>query len=232
MEDYLSQKTPRREFIGSLAGAASLGIAAFTAPIGAQANAITNTYSDNDPEAFFNRIKGKHKAVFDSTQPHEIMPFVWPLVFLMTNEATGTPNSDCGVVVVLRHASIGYAMSDDLWVKYKFGEMFHAPDPVSGAAAATRNPFLNTKPGDFKVPGFGEVQIGIKDLMARGVMFCVCNAAMTVYSAAAAEGAKADPAAVKKEWEAGLIPGIEIVPSGVWAIGRAQEKGCAYIFAG
>ncbi|HEX5172250.1 MAG TPA: hypothetical protein VFW11_23905, partial [Cyclobacteriaceae bacterium] len=62
--------------------------------------------------------------------------------------------------------------------------------------------------------------------------FCVCNAAMTVFSAATAEATKQDPAAVKKEWEAGLIPGIQIVPSGVWAVGRAQEKGCAYIFAG
>ena len=37
---------------------------------------------------------------------------------------------------------------------------------------------------------------------------------------------------VKKEWVSGLLPGIQVVPSGVWAIGRAQEKGCAYCFAG
>jgi len=28
------------------------------------------------------------------------------------------------------------------------------------------------------------------------------------------------------------LPGIQPVPSGVWAIGRAQEHGCAYCFAG
>lgn len=232
MEDYLNQKTQRREFIGSLAGAATLGMAAFTAPIGANANAINQPVSADDPEAFFNKIQGKRKIVFDATQPHEVFPFAWPLVFLMTNEATGTPNADCSVVVVLRHSAIGYAMKDDLWAKYKLGDMFKAGDPVQGVAAATRNPFNNPKPGDYKFPGIGEVQIGIQQLQAKGVLFCVCNAALTVYSAAAADSAKLDAAVVKQEWDNGLLPGIQIVPSGVWALGRAQEKGCGYIFAG
>lgn len=232
MNEYLNQKTPRRDFIGSLAGAASVGIAAFTAPFGVQASPGSESMLDGDPEAFFNKINGKRKVVFDATRPHGVFPFAWPLVFLMTNEATGSPNSDCNVVVVLRHDAIPYAMKDELWAKYKFGEVFKAGDPVAGTEAATRNPFLNPKPDDFKFPGLGAVALGINDLMAKGVMFCVCNAAMTVYSAAVAEGSKQDPASVKKEWEAGLIPGVELVPSGVWALGRAQEKGCAYIFAG
>ncbi len=232
MEDYLSQKTPRREFIGSLAGAATLGIAAFTAPIGVQANVNAQPLSGDDPEAFFNKIQGKRKIVFDATQPHEVFPFAWPLVFLMTNEATGTPNVDCSVVVVLRHSAIGYAMKNELWAKYKLGEVFKAGDPVAGTAAATRNPFNAPKPGDYKFPGIGEVTIGIQELQAKGVMFCVCSAAITVYSAAVADGAKLDATAVKQEWIDGLLPGIQMVPSGVWALGRAQEKGCGYIFAG
>jgi hypothetical protein len=63
-------------------------------------------------------------------------------------------------------------------------------------------------------------------------MFGVCNAAMTVYSAVVAANMKQDPAVVKKDWESGLLPGIQQLPSGVWAIGRAQEHGCAYCFAG
>jgi len=37
---------------------------------------------------------------------------------------------------------------------------------------------------------------------------------------------------VYKDMIDGLLPGIELVPSGVWALGRAQENGCGYIFAG
>jgi len=168
-----------------------------------------------------------------------VMPFAWPAVFLMTNAATGTPASDCGVVVVLRHDGIPYAFQDKMWEKYNFAELFNAKDlgPVFAAAdketaTKTRNPFLNTKPGDFKIPGIGAVDIGIKDLQANGVMFCVCNAATTVYSAVVAQqmGMKAED--VYNEWKANVIPGIQIVPSGVWALGRAQEHKCAYIFAG
>ena len=63
-------------------------------------------------------------------------------------------------------------------------------------------------------------------------MFCVCNAALTVYSAAAAMQMGLKGEDVKKDWTSGLLPGIQVVPSGVWALGRAQEKGCSYIFAG
>jgi intracellular sulfur oxidation DsrE/DsrF family protein len=47
-----------------------------------------------------------------------------------------------------------------------------------------------------------------------------------------AEQMKLDAAEVQKDWLAGVLPGIQVVPSGVWAIGRAQEHGCAYCFAG
>ncbi|MFN2439902.1 MAG: hypothetical protein ABR503_11935, partial [Chitinophagaceae bacterium] len=65
-----------------------------------------------------------------------------------------------------------------------------------------------------------------------GVMFCVCDAALTVYSGAVAQGMNANAGELKKEWVTGLLPGIQVVPSGVWALGRAQERGCGYIFAG
>jgi intracellular sulfur oxidation DsrE/DsrF family protein len=41
-----------------------------------------------------------------------------------------------------------------------------------------------------------------------------------------------DAAAVKKEWIAGLFPGIQVVPSGVMGVARAQEFDARYIFAG
>lgn len=230
----VNQKTHRREFIGSLAtGAATLGMAAIAAPIGLQAKIDSKNSVAGDPDAWFNKVKDKkHRVVFDATRPHDVMPFAWPLVFLMTNEATGSPNTDCGVVVILRHDAIPYAMQDNLWAKYKFGEVFKAPDPVQKTEAAVRNPFWNPKPGDFIVPGLGEAPIGINQLQEKGVMFGVCDVALTVYSAAVGAGAGMDGAELKKEWVAGLLPGIQVVPSGVWAVGRAQEYGCAYIFAG
>lgn len=223
----------RRKFIGTLAAGAVVGLTSIAPSIktfGAEEISPLLTGSD-DPEAMFNKITGKRKIVFDSTQPHELFPFAWPRVFLLTNEATGTKDKDCSVVVVLRHASIGYAMEDRLWSKYKFGELFKANDPETGKAA-TRNPFWKPKAGAYKIPGIGEILIGINELQSNGVMFCVCEAALTVYSALVAQNMKMDHAEVRKDFVSGVLPGIQPVPSGVWALGRAQEKGCGYIFAG
>ena len=224
----------RRKFLGTLTvSAAAMGIAGIITPL-QQAHAGSATAGNStssDAEEWFKKIKGKHRIVFDVTRPHEILPFAWPRVFLMTNEITGTLAKDCSVVVVLRHDAIPYSFQNELWAKYNLGEVFKADDPAT-KKPATRNPFWKPAKGDYKVPGIGEVAIGINELQESGVMFCVCDAAMTVYSAALAENLKLNPAELKKEWVAGLLPGIQPVPSGVWAIGRAQENGCSYCFAG
>jgi intracellular sulfur oxidation DsrE/DsrF family protein len=223
--------TNRRGFLGSLAtGAAAVGLASLTPSIPLHAEGITN-FSDDDPDAWFNQIKGKHRIMYDVPRPNEVFPFAWPKVYLMTNEKTGTPPADCSVVVVLRHDGICYAFNNSMWEKYKFGEMFKAPDPLT-KAPATRNPFWQPKTGDFKIPGVGNVEIGINELQANGVMFCVCDVAMTVFTAIVAGNLKKEPADVKKEWMDNLLPGVQVVPSGVWAVGRAQEHGCHYCYAG
>ena len=235
--------TSRRRFLGTLTtGAAALSMGSMLAPIQqlqAAPEPKAGISGNKDPDEWFKQIKGIHRIVFDVTRPHEVLPFAWPKVFLLTNAATGTQEKDCGVVVVLRHDAIPYAFEDRLWARYRFDKVFKAGE-LGGAfqasdaatAASFRNPLWKPRKGDFKVPGIGEVQIGINELQASGVMFCVCGAAMTVYSAAIAEGMKMKAEDILKDWKAGLLPGIQVVPSGVWAIGRAQEHGCGYCFAG
>ena len=220
---------PRRQFLGKIAAGAA-ALTALNLPFTLSASPITsNATPSADPDAWFGQIKGKHRLIVDVPRPNEMMPFAWPRVFLLTNMATGTPEKENNVVVVLRHEGIPFAFEDRIWEKYKFGEVFKINDPKT-KAPSVRNPFWKPGPTDFVLPGFGAVEIGIDQLQASGVMFCVCDAAMTVYSAALA--GSNDPATVKKDWLSGLLPGIQAVPSGVWAVGRAQEHGCAYCFAG
>jgi intracellular sulfur oxidation DsrE/DsrF family protein len=226
------EMTARRQFLGTVAaGAAAFGLASF--PLGVKAESLFADEKTNpgNPDEWFNQIKGKHRIVFDATQPHEIFPFAWPKVFLLTNLSTGSPANDCSAVVVLRHTAIGYAFEDRLWQKYKLGEVFGAKDPKTNAASL-RNPFWKPKEGDFKVPGIGNVAIGINELQEDGVMFCVCQMAIAVFTARVAETTKMNVDDVRKDWMAGMLPGIQPVPSGVWAVGRAQEHGCTYCFAG
>jgi intracellular sulfur oxidation DsrE/DsrF family protein len=234
----LNNHTDRRKFLGTLTtGAAAMGFAGLVTPLqqlhanpNLTNSGITNT-GTADPDEWFKQIKGKHRIVFDVTKPNGIMPFAWPRVFLLTNGATGTTEKDTGVVVVLRHEGIPFAFEDRIWSKYNFGDVFKVTDEET-KKPITKNMFWKPAKGAYKAPGVGEIAIGINELQESGVMFCVCSVAMTVYSAVVADMMKMKAEDVMNDWKSGLLPGIQMVPSGVWAVGRAQEHDCRYCYAG
>ena len=218
--------THRRGFLGTLGAAAAAGLA-FLSPVKLQASgpAKRGPLNAADPafETWLNKMTGKHKMCFDAPEPNGGMAVVWPRVWLNgNNENYGTKDAENTAVIILRHAAIPIAMKDELWAKYKFGEVFGIKE---GDAAATRNNFAKQLP--LPLPG-----TGLEPLLAAGAQVGVCNVALTVYSSVVAQKMGMDAAAVKAEWVAGLIPGVQVVPSGVLAVARSQEKGCAYCFAG
>src|SRR3954469_22517674 len=98
------RKTSRRKFFGSLAtGAATISAASFSSLTAGAKTFSDDIYGPEEAEAWFNQLTGKHKIVFDVTQPHEVFPFAWPRVFLVTNGITTDSDKEKGVVVVLRH---------------------------------------------------------------------------------------------------------------------------------
>ena len=56
-------------------------------------------------QAWFGKLKGKYRQVFDCMMPDGGMPLAWTRVFLMTNKAVGVADNDCSAVIVLRHES-------------------------------------------------------------------------------------------------------------------------------
>ena len=147
------QSANRRAFLGKVTGAAALmGVSSLVNPASANDGIQVFTRDADDPEEWFRSVKGKHRMVFDVTEPKEIFPFAWPKIYMMTNAATGAPATECTAVVVLRHSGMCFALQDNMWAKYKFGEMFKVTDPQT-KAAAIRNPFWKPKPDDFSAPG-------------------------------------------------------------------------------
>ena len=221
MSDLVSATTPRRGFLGRLAAlAAAAGIGGvLPARLGAE-GAPDDVSLSPELDAWFGKIQGKHRMVFDAPGANDGMPGIWPRIYLNTMNATYPAPSTA--VVILRHAGIPLAMNDAVWAKYHFGEMFGIKDVD---APATRNVYATIT--GLPVPG-----LGIAELIKGGVLVGVCDVAITLNAGAAAKkmGMAAD--AVKKEWVAGLLPGIQIVPSGVMAVARAQELDCGYCFAG
>jgi hypothetical protein len=217
----------RRQFLGAVVlGAAASSLSVLTNPIQA-ALPTMDMASANDADQWFKKVKGTHRIVYDGSTPHDGFPVIWTWAFYLTNNQTGTPDADITAVCVLRHNAIPFAMKSELWEKYKFGEMFDIKDNRT-QAPALRNPYYEPQDGDFPLPGID----GIKKMQEREAMFCVCDLALRVYSGVAAASTGQESDAVYQEWVAGVHPGIQLVPSGVWALGRAQEHECGYIFAG
>lgn len=217
----------RRDFLSAvMLSAAASGISAFANPLEAGL-ASMDKKSYGDPDKWFDNVKGSHRVVFDGSTPHHNFPIIWNWAWYHTNNGSGSPDDDITGMTVLRHDAIAFSMEDSVWEKYKLGEMFEIPDN-NNKASAVRNVVYEPKDKDMPFP-FIE---GIKKLQDRGAMFCVCDLALNVYSGMAAEKMGMDKEAVYAEWKAAVLPDIQIVPSGVWALTRAQEHGCSYIFAG
>jgi intracellular sulfur oxidation DsrE/DsrF family protein len=221
MSSFLASTTPRRGFLGRLAAAAAtVGLSSAVPSSLAAETPAGEASMDAALDAWFGKIKGKHKIVFDTPEPNSGMAAIWPRVYLDTMKANYP--GEATAVIILRHAGIPLAMNDALWAKYNLGEMFAIK---SGDAPATKNPYA--KITNLPLPG-----LGITELLNAGVLVGACDVALTVYSSGAAQKMGMAPDAVKKEWVAGLFPGVQVVPSGVLGVARAQELGCAYCFAG
>ena len=224
MSDPIS--APHRRHL--LGGIATIGAATGLAQLAAPAAAATEPAK---PVGAFGQwldsIGGKQRQLFDIPEPNEGFGLIWSFVFLLTGpEAFGVPEHELGVVVVMRHNGIPLALNDAMWSKYRLGAFFKLTDPAT-KAPATRNFFVNSKPGDLVVP-----DAALDRLLARGVKAGACNMAITVLGGAVAKQQGLAPDAVRRDWIANLVPGVQLVPSGVVAINGAQSRGCGYCFAG
>ena len=222
--------THRRGFLARLAaGSVALGLGAIPSPL----RAATGNSPRGDgrgvpsPDDWLAGAKGKHRQVLDAVSPNNGMSLIWSMVFLNThNQASKLADKDLTAVTVLRHDAIPIGFQDSIWKKYKLGEAFKVTDPATNAPAE-RNPFFHPKKGELMLPG-----MEVETLLGRGVVFGVCNLATTLFSGMRADAIGVPKDEAYKEWAAALIPGMTLVPSGIWAVNNAQEHGCSYAYAG
>lgn len=217
--------TPRRGFLGTLLGsAAAFGLSSIASPFKSIAEPVAT--SSIPEEQLFKNMKGKHKMVFDTSAFKGGAPLGWAQTFLNTNNETGNPDAELNVVLILRSLAVGFSLNDKMWEKYKLGEIYKIDDPAT-KSPALRNLFTNVKKEELVEP-----DMSIDVLQKRGMLICVCRKALKGNSEHIAEKLSLKGEDVLKDLQENLIPDAHIVPSGVWALGRAQENGCAYSYAG
>ncbi|HET7585313.1 MAG TPA: hypothetical protein VFK13_10415 [Gemmatimonadaceae bacterium] len=229
MREHQDHSTHRRSFLGRLiGGGAALALGGLGARrADAAPLAAAGSRSASWDERWLDRITGKHRQVFDAVSVGDGIVLAFAVNFLDTNkEAYSLTDKDLTAVIVARHAAIPMVFSDAIWAKYKLGEMLSITDPRT-KAPAVRNIFIDRRPDEMLLPG-----MAVDLLQQRGVIFTCCNVALTFMSGHAAAGAGVSPEAAKDDWTRGLLDGVTIVPSGVLAVNRAQEKECTYCYAG
>ena len=216
----------RRQFLTTVvAGVATAGLAHVPPALAAEMDIPVAGSEQFD--AALKKLSGrKYRQVFDAPRPNESLPVIWSWAFLHTFNKLKVADANVGCFVVLRHDAIPFAMNDAVWAKYKFGEHFKIDDKAT-KAPAVRNVVTNIKPEDMPIP-----EMALEKSQARGVLFGVCDLAMTVQSMIIAGSMSMKPEDVKKDMVAGLLPGIVTLPSGIYAVNRAQAAGFTYCFAG
>lgn len=222
---------PRRSFLKKISGSAALlVIGSIASPFRANAKPLEEKkldflVSENDwaeAEKWFEKITGKHKMVFDVTKHNGGMFLTFVMNFLNSNNKTGNSDNELSAVVSFRHNAACLAMNDSIWEKYTIGEHLELKD-AGTKENAKRNVFY-----DPKLTDVFPIDRSIKHLQKRGVLFCVCDTAVESLADWMADEMKLDKKDVRKDFYANILPEIQLMPSGLWAIGRAQEHGCGY----
>lgn len=216
------QTTHRRGFIGTLLGAAAaFGLSSLLAPTKTMATTIANS-GVADAEKWFEQIKGKHKMVFDIPKHNDGRAIGWALTLMDSHNDLGTPDSDLSLVIIFRAGGTPLALADPIWEKYGVGKRIEMKDPET-KVFAKKNLFAKCKTEDDDC---------IELFQKRGGLVGVCNHAIEGMSEGLAKQMKLKKEDVHKEFMDNLLPGIQLMPSGIWAIHRAQEVGCAFSYGG
>ena len=209
----IEKRSNRRRFVGTLGALAGwLALEPDVRPTHPQAQAWDLSFLD--------RLKGKHRQVFDlqNLEPGLRVVMNW---LNAHEEVYGLRHPDLDAVVGIAGRGFPINASDSLYARYPIGELWKVTDPATGKPA-TRNIFLEG--------GATPRESGakVRPLGARGVIFWQCNNALHGVAAEVAEAVKAPESEVYATLKAGLNPGVIVVPAHTMLIGLTQERGCAY----
>ncbi len=139
--------------------------------------------------------------------------------------AAGIPVKDTSTALVLRHNGIALAMTNAFWEKYKLGASTKATHPLTEQPIATNPALLGEADGVPKPYN----TFNLTSFLARGGIALACNLALQDMRD---QVMKVDGLPEDKAMEvarAGVVPGVIIQPSGIFAVMWAQEAGAHYV---
>jgi len=209
----------RRGFLASVGALA--GAAALLPEIAAASAGAAGAVSGNWDLSWLDRLKGKHRQVFDFADM-DIGLVVVKNWLDAHEEVFGLRSPQVNAVVGIGGHAFAVNAGDALYQKFPIGEQWKVTDPATGKPAL-RSIFLDGPAAPSPRAG-----AGVRPLQARGVIFWQCNNALKGVAGQLAKAVSRPMPEVYEELKAGLNPGVVLVPAHTMLIGLAQEHGCSY----
>jgi intracellular sulfur oxidation DsrE/DsrF family protein len=231
MSERDSSPVARRSFLSRL----GLGMTAFGATFGqsvasAQTPAAGSRWQPgrHAQDDWLDQLPGQHRFVFDTTTFQGLGgAMLFANNFFVANQnGYGLGNADLAVVLVVRHMSTPFAYNDAMWAKYGtiMAQREKVTDPQTEQAPKVN--IYNAAAVVAKLPSNGNT---LDSLLKKGVHMAVCQMATRRVAGTIAEATKGNAEAVYNELVANLVANSHMVPAGIVAVNRAQERG--YTFA-
>jgi intracellular sulfur oxidation DsrE/DsrF family protein len=222
----------RRSFLTRLnVGAASLAALAMGGIARAQQKSAATTRFEpvrHEKDDWFDQLPGKHRLVFDTTANNGLAEAIlFANNFIRVNQADyGLQSKDLAVVIVVRHRSTPFGYNDAMWAKYGTPIAVRAKveDPKSK---------LPPKINMFNSAEYGEL-LGTRDttldsLFKQGVQLAVCATSTRGYATSIAQAVGGNVDTIYNELTANLVSNSRMVPAGIVAVNRAQERGYSLV---
>jgi intracellular sulfur oxidation DsrE/DsrF family protein len=226
---WLQSSMARRLFLARMgAGAGFVGASVISAPSADAQVAADATWrpARHTQDDWYDKVPGVHRFLFDSSTAESMG---WALqfasnYFTANQDVYGLKDSDLAVIIVARHKATSFAYNDAIWAKYgkQISEQAEFMDPKT------------KEPPKINVYGpAGETQqAGKMDaLIKKGVQFAVCQMSTRGIATRIAKANGLEIANVVKEITENLISNAHMVPAGILAVNRAQERGYSFIYS-
>lgn len=234
-QDRSASVPARRSFLSRLAagagafGAAFAGAGAASAQSGG-APARTFVAARHPEDDWFDATTAGHRFFLDTTTPGACGQALFFARNVFAANASGYKLTDADVaqIICLRHGSTSFAFNDAMWGKYgaalsaRSGDFV---DPKSGQVPAT-NLYLASTYGD----ALRNVNVTIEQMARRGVRFAVCGLSTRATAQLAAQKTGGNADAIFKELTENMVTNGHLVPAGIVAVSRAQERGYTYAY--
>jgi len=225
----------RRSFLSRF----GTGLVAIGAALGADAPAVhaqepSGTRWQPAREAeddWLDTMHGKHRTILDAVSAQGVADALHFASNIFTTSKSGyrLASADLAVVICLRHAATAFAFNDAMWAKFSTAMAARTKfnDPKSHAPAVV-NVFNSNDHRGLLSNG----STTFDELIRQGMHFAVCAQSTHGLADSIARQGGGEAENTYQTLTSNVVGNSHMVPSGIVAVGHAQERGFPYVYCG